>query len=855
MRPRRRRLISGLLAAGLLALLVAGVGVGHRVSEALVVDRHMFFVAGNELARADGDTGRLDGRQEIPPGGGTTEVAQPPRDGTGPGYLAEGHTVSPYDPRTMKVGPPQTFSQGVQALPGTRLTYLLEPARGQVTTFPGSGGPSPDRSPGPAASQEPPGPSAHVGAWRDHPVVDGADVLWLLTEGGTKLSHVAGGTVRSIPVPGGFAASLLTLVGDRPVVLAGGRLLRLRDDDATWDTHPVDRRGGADATLAAPSESGSVAWLVERAGDQSSLIGVDLATGKRRGGPVDGAPAGGVGRPVVAGTAVYLPVGDEDNGYAVHRYDGATGRSDGRTPVDVPWDPRRPLELTVRHGQVWAHVRGGTMAVLFDPDQPDRERSVPLDPDAPPGPTRGSTPGPTPTPTSAPTATAPRAPRPLPTASASPPDTEAVPAGPGVPPAPPDTSPAPPAQLPLARVPNVIGQDRLAGCAMLQGAGFTCAWLPTAGRGTPGSIAGTDPRPDAPVAKGTVVTISYLTVGMPDLRGQPYGTACKALRGQAQCRVEPALTPAPAYSAGGLVASQTVPVGVDIPPGTSVVLTYYDKVPVPNLVGQDGTASCTTVASVLSCALTTGGPGSAATPPGTVTSQDPVAGGVVALNTQLSLIVAGQRPIVPNVTGPQVNPYAACAAVQQANLACVPQPSPYVTPNVVFQQNPPAGTPTDPGAAVTVNYWPVNPQPILRYRQSDGDRVWVLRGNGVPPPLDRYEAKGQTGSSALGNGDPAIAAFLNPFTDFECPTCAYDINHYMTTGGAPPSGPGWISLGVKGWVFKAQYRPEMVPLHRMFHQDSKGRSWAYAIYNDGAWQAYAGRGYRDDGVLGYVWPD
>jgi len=881
MRSRRRRLVASLLAVGLFAVLLVGVQAGHRVSRALVQDRHMFFTADDRLDRVDGDSGQVDGSAPNARAPGA-EVTQPPSAGTGPGYLTSGSQAFPYDPLTMKIEDPHPFSSDVTAVPGNKLTYFLEPKAGQVSA---TAGPGAGPGPGAATSASPTdlvGPVEVKKPWIDEPVVDGTDTLWLLAEDGKGLVRVAGGYAQRFPLPG-EPATALTLVGDRPVVLAGSSLRRLRDDGSTWDDRswPVRLNAGGKLLLAEPSTStpATMIWMVERATAATWLIAVDLGTGQQQNQLV--AATDGGDRPAVAGDVVYVPVSAD--GYAVHLYEASSLRPRGE-PVEVAgkvqgeWDPSRRLELLSRHGQVWAHVRDGEQTILFDPASAPAGIPVPLAGDAPvqpgggaPGPTgtspTGSAPA-TPVGPSSPvtTGTTPPAPRGTPPDGLSAPGpraTRAVPAGPGpagtAGPASPPTVATSPASLRPVRVPDVVGEDRATACADLARASLACVPQPVteavagAGSTAPGSIQRTNPAKDTSLAQGSEVTVFYLTQLVPDLRGQSYTAACGSMP---RCTTQAGTADANAYTAAGVVYGQTPDPGTELTADTAITLTYYTRFPIPDLRGQPGTAACAAVQAVLTCTTATG-PADAIHTPGTVVAQDQQAGTVVDLAARpaLALTLAG-TPVVPQVVG--LTPDAACAAVQQAGLTCVRSLSPNRTPDSVFQQNPPAGTEASPSAAVTVSYWTVGTQQLTRLRRTNGERVWLLHGDGNTD-INGYAVDGTVGVASANTADPAAAGFLSTLDDLFCPSnqCGYQNNHYITTDQTPP-GPASVWSGINravGWVFNKQYTADMVPVVRLSLQEGSVTSWAYAISGSSAYNAYTSSyGFGQPVVLGWVWP-
>jgi hypothetical protein len=315
---------------------------------------------------------------------------------------------------------------------------------------------------------------------------------------------------------------------------------------------------------------------------------------------------------------------------------------------------------------------------------------------------------------------------------------------------------------------------------------------------------------------------------------------------------------APAVGWLGLVFSQSPAAGQAVQPGGTITYSYYDRVTAPNLVGMPQADACAAIqlSALLTCQVGTTVPGTA-TNAGTVAAQNPPAGAELrAVASTVTIdVYATPAPVVPAVVGAGITVDAACAQVSAAGLTCQQVISPYPVPGEVFAQNPPAGTTTTPGAVVQVSVWTLPRREILRYRQTDMDRVWLLRTDASGVPTDRYTLLSSVGFAAVPAGTAETDQFLVPIRDFMCPSCAYDINHYHTVDGQPPpSGSGWVDNGIQAYVFRDQV-PGSVPLYRLYANATEGRSWAYAREGEGAYTGYVGRGYGDPVVLGYVWPN
>lgn len=435
-------------------------------------------------------------------------------------------------------------------------------------------------------------------------------------------------------------------------------------------------------------------------------------------------------------------------------------------------------------------------------------------------------------------------PAPAPTATLAPSSAPSSPAAP-------NPSPSPP---PAVAVPDVVGRDRDDACDRVRAAGLNCEQQGVGpGAGRPGQVVATVPAPDTAVAPGTRVLVQHLgEVTTPDLAGRPVAEACAIVESaDLVCGRQVSATPATAATQVGVVAEQAPLAGSPIAAGATVTVRYPEAVTVPDvrtLAQADACAALQTAG--FACVPQPQGPATAATPaPLVVYEQSPAPGTAAGPGTSVGVLHHG-NPVVPAVAGAGLD--AACQAVTAAGLVCSPTLQPHMTPGVAFEQVPAAGTEAALGSAVQVLYWPVAQQEILRYRRGE-DPVWVPRGNNDTGGLDNYQGAGSVGRSGIPVA--GTEGFFAAISAYQCTgrsVCGYDINHYLTTGGAP-SGAPWELTGTPAWVFTQQW-PGTQPLHRLQRVQGNQYAWAYATPADGAWNDYQAVGFVPQEILGYVWP-
>jgi beta-lactam-binding protein with PASTA domain len=812
---RRTQLVSvSLVGALLAAVLAVAFGTGYQVSHASTGDGSAWLAKPGRFVHVNPETGKPDAETAVPDGrNGPGATAADP--GSGTVYLNDdksGH--HDLDTTTMKAGgkePGRVFTGG--SGPRAR-SYVVDGARISPVGRPGRTAAAP----------------APIGTC----VVDDGGTAWLLAAG--RLRWYDGSALRTLS---GLAVrpDHLTLVNGRPVAVSrDGRVVRVGADRAPGRALSLGLPRGASVTAVNdPSSTGSVAWVVAKG--THALHGVDVSSGRPRSAALGGL-SDRLGAPVATSGRVYVP--DYGKGTVVRVAGGSPAA--GPRAVEVPVKRKGArFQVFARNGYLWVNDPLARQASVIDPD--GRDRPV----DTGDGRTDGRPHHPA----------APRTPPrlPEPPAPGTPPTTRTPPAD--------GTTTAPrhqdTAKTPTVEVPDVTGKTKDEACTAIEAAGLNCDFQSVGTRPNrpPDEVVGTVPRAGARRAKGTVVLIQHLgALTVPSLAGRTAQDACSILAA-ARLRCVRQGTGAPADpSQVGLVHDQDPQPGAAAGENQAVTVDYYDRTRVPSVVDLTQSPSqqsaCATLQQwQLACVPTSEGPADKnSSAPYVVTRQSQQPDAEVAPGTQVTVWFRGDYQ-VPNVTGMGIG--QACAAVQNAGLTCNQMVEPAQSRDTATHQDPQAGTAMGQNAQVNVYYWPLASQDILRYRQSDGDPVWTLRGNGRTDGLGGYDAAGRAGISGV--PDARTAQFFTPIHAYQCAgagQCSYDINHYDTTAGAP-SGAPWVYTGDVGWVFTRPW-PGTVPLYRLQRVQSGKWSYAYATPSDGAWPDYLNSGYQQQEILGYVWP-
>ena len=263
---------------------------------------------------------------------------------------------------------------------------------------------------------------------------------------------------------------------------------------------------------------------------------------------------------------------------------------------------------------------------------------------------------------------------------------------------------------PPVPVPNVVGLTQSAASTALTSATLTTGAVTQATSPTvpAGSVISQNPVAATLVAPGTAVALVVSSgpplVAVPNVVGLTQAAAGTSLT--TATLTTGAVTQATSATVpAGNVISQSPVAATLVAPGTAVALVVSSgppPVPVPNVVGLTQSAAST---ALTAATLTTGAVTQATSPTvpaGSVISQNPVAGTLVAPGTAVTLVVSsGPPPVaVPNVVS--LSQSAASSALTAATLttgAVTQASSPTAPAGTVISQNPvaatlvPAGTP------------------------------------------------------------------------------------------------------------------------------------------------------------------
>jgi hypothetical protein len=143
-----------------------------------------------------------------------------------------------------------------------------------------------------------------------------------------------------------------------------------------------------------------------------------------------------------------------------------------------------------------------------------------------------------------------------------------------------------------------------------------------------------------------------------------------------------------------------------------------------------------------------------------------------------------------------MTPAAAATALQNLGYTPVGVPDGTARDQVVVSQQPAANTPQD-GGQVVYHYPAVAAEPMVLYRASNNDEVWVLRFQSDPTPPGYTLATGVIGY-AYRPGTTGLQFTTQRVNGYDCvgstTTCyGYTRNHFYSHG-VPPDiqlDPGW----------------------------------------------------------------
>ncbi|HSV67588.1 MAG TPA: PASTA domain-containing protein [Mycobacteriales bacterium] len=799
----------GLVAALLAGVLAVSFGTGYRASRAALDDGSAALTKGHTVVRVNGESGRVEAKLTA----AVAESRQPTRVVELPDgqlYVENVATGERWKVDTTTMTPQALPAAGSKDAAGSLVgggseMYSVDRATGQIGwVHPRTRAVTPVATLGRVQGME----------------VDSSGTAWVLV-GGTLQEIVKARKGTAVEVGKAGEPALLTLVGDRPTVLrlAAGEAVRYGRTAGDVQRAWVPELAGqpADTVRIAAPGPGDILW-VARAGDRR-LLRVDLPTAQVRSVEFTAGGKGDVrnGPPVVSGDRVLVP---DYTARIVHVLDAASGQ-ERRQVGPVPGSSRE-FDVITRGSKVFINDQYASRGVVVDRDGTDRTidkgTGDGLDGDrrsAPRGPARPATdPGP------------------------------AGPADPG-PGRPGGTAPTsrPPAPPPVA-VPDVVGQDRQAACAILRAAKLDCVQVPVGndGAGPTGQVLRTAPTADTQAPAGQIVTVSYRgDIQLPDVTGLPSATACSAVEaaGLVCERVELPAVADPA--AVDKVSAQDPAAGSPAQTGDRVRVSYPTQVLVPDVSGLLVADACARLAAFgLACTQVDAGTRPAAEPPNVVLDQAPPAAAAATPGTAVSVRFYSSV-VVPTVTG--LDPAAARAAITAQGLTPVPVPD-LVTnqPNVVLDQAPPKGSPAAPGTQVQYVYEDVGPAQV-RLAKKGGEFRYALQPEA-----------GYVDQRLLGWGFPAQAGGTTAVYRYVCDgaRCGGAGTFYYSMTNVPSYDPGWTNNGVAFYAYPTQVDPRLLPIKAMFD----GAAWVWAAEGTPDYQTYLGRGYtRPEGfTLGWVWP-
>jgi hypothetical protein len=352
-RPTRSR-GTGYVALGAVGALIGtsvavGVGTSGSVPELADVGAWLSSSQKGSAAHANGLTGEVDGKVDLPTGKNPVSVSQ------------DGKTVLVLDKKTGKVvriDPAQLTaeqstdysSSDLQLVAGGSFAYVVNPVKGTVQRI------DPVRT-------SPIGAPVDLGAKPlGRAVVDPRGTLWVPEPTEGKVVPFPGGrrgTPLTVAEPG--ANLELTLANGQPVVTdtsaarmtvlaTHGPGLRVNLPSFVDDASP-------ETVLVPHTTDGAVVPVLASRSGQMALIDV---TGGQPRTAVLGRAERGYGAPQVLGTKVYVP---DENG-TLKVYD--TADSALEQPIEVTGEPGE-LELFVRNGLLWVNDQDNSAAAVIKP--------------------------------------------------------------------------------------------------------------------------------------------------------------------------------------------------------------------------------------------------------------------------------------------------------------------------------------------------------------------------------------------------------------------------------------------------------------------------------------------------------
>ncbi|MEU2354883.1 hypothetical protein ABZ599_18265 [Streptomyces misionensis] len=350
-RPTRNRATGYVAVTAVCALVGTSVAVGVGASGSLphLADIGAWLSSSKgEAAHANGLTGQVDGKAELPgTAGHPVSISQ------------DGKTVLVLDKKTgkvIRVDPSQLSAEqsadygatGLQLAAGGSYAYVVNPAKGTVQRID-------------PAMTTPVGAPVTLGGRLGAAVVDPKGTLWVPVPGnGTVVPFVDGTRGTAVKVAAARHDLVLTLADGTPVVTdrtaAVTKVLSLAGTQQSFNLQGgIAGSAPADILVPASTDGSTVPVL---AGDSGALALVDIRTGRALNAKV---PTVGhrLGTPQVLGQRVYIP--DESAG-ALLVYDTAASAFDDS--VRITGTPGT-LELFVRNGMLWVNDQESASAAVI----------------------------------------------------------------------------------------------------------------------------------------------------------------------------------------------------------------------------------------------------------------------------------------------------------------------------------------------------------------------------------------------------------------------------------------------------------------------------------------------------------
>ncbi|MGV9354561.1 fibronectin type III domain-containing protein [Streptomyces misionensis] len=352
-RPTRNRATGYVAVTAICALIGTSVAVGVGASGALphLADIGAWLSSSKgEVAHADGLTGQVDGKAELPgTAGHPVSISQ------------DGKTVLVLDEKTgkvIRVDPSQLGAEqssdygttGLQLVAGGSYAYVVNPVKGTVQRID-------------PVMTTPVGAPVALGTRLGSAAVDPKGTLWVPVPGnGTVVPFVDGARSAAVKVAAPRHDLVLTLADGTPVVTdrtaAVAKVLSAAGTQQSFNLQGgIAGSAPADILVPASTDGSTVPVL---AGDSGALALIDIRTGQALNAKV---PTAGhrLGTPQVLGKRVYIP--DESAG-ALLVYDTAASAFDDSVRVTG-----RPgaLELFVRNGLLWVNDQDSASAAVINP--------------------------------------------------------------------------------------------------------------------------------------------------------------------------------------------------------------------------------------------------------------------------------------------------------------------------------------------------------------------------------------------------------------------------------------------------------------------------------------------------------